>query len=660
MSAPLATNDRSISVRPEPLARCILPATAIVLAGCLVFSPAFNGGWIWDDHMYVAENPALRSIGGLKSIWFAPQGVNYFPLTFTVQWIQWHLWGGSTFGYHLTNVALHIVTGLLFWRLLLKLRGKPTGPARSRNRFGAEWLGGMLFVVHPLAVESVAWISELKNALSLPLLLSAMIAYVEWDERKRFYGWSVILFVAAMLSKSTVAMFPCVLLLYAWWKRGRLALADAVRSLPFFAVSAVLGRITLYFEHHRAIEAAGASADGLAARVAGAGTALAFYFGKSLVPVGTQLSYPRWPIDTASPWPYLPWLVLVGAFGLMWAKRERWGRNAAFGIGSFVLNLIPVLGLIPMAYMRISRVADHFAYPSLLGVTGLAALGCGELMARLQPIASRCAAAGVAAVCLLMAMEGRRHAAAFVDEQTYWSTVLAQNPSSWLAENHLGSILLRQGPPEQAIARFEQALRLNADYVEAHNNLGLALANVGKLSEAVAHYRQALRLRPDYAEANANLGTALTKLGDWEGAAAEYRAALRTEPRMPGLHSDLGNVLMHANQTEAAVDQYYEELRIEPDNPAAQNNLGLALNRLGRLSEAMEHYRAALRLKPEYPQALTNLGNALFKSGRRLEAIGQYKEALRIAPEYAPALENLRYALRFTTPDEMSGFRSVK
>ena len=211
-----------------------LQVAIVALAAWWVALPSLRGTWLWDDDTYVTDNAALRSPGGLWRIWFDPPGVNYFPVTFTAQWLQWHWWGNDPLGYHCTNVALHLVSCFLIWRLLQKL-----GLRRA-------WLGGLLFAVHPVTVESVGWISELKNTLSLPPLLLAMIAYVDFDAGKRSrYSAALFWFVVAMLCKSTVVMFPFVLLLYAWWRRGRLQPADFRAGAAFFAVALILGLVSV-------------------------------------------------------------------------------------------------------------------------------------------------------------------------------------------------------------------------------------------------------------------------------------------------------------------------------------------------------------------------------------------------------------------------------
>jgi hypothetical protein len=412
-------------------ARFAIPAALIVLAGCLVYWPSIRGGWIWDDAEEVAQNPVLRDSDGLEKIWFAPAGTDYFPLKTTVQWLEWRAWGDDPAGYHAVGIALHLLSAFLFWRLL--------------RRLGLRWAwaGGLLFAVHPLAVESVAWIAELKNTLSLPFLLLAMLAYVEFSDRsdgaiqpgaatrtqgrdgrparplsapgsagaRPYYLLSLVLFLLAMLSKSSVVMFPVVILLYCWWKRGRIGRADLAGAAPFFAVSLGLGFVTVWFQHHRAIVAGHRLAGSLLSRLAGAGLSLGFYLGKCLWPTGLLPIYPRWEIDPVTPLDFAPWLAMAAIFACLWSRRDAWGRHAIFGLGFFAVNLLPVTGLVAMSYLRISRVADHFAYVPLLGILGLAVAGADRLTSADRPLVPDwLMKSGIAAVALALAWQAHGYA----------------------------------------------------------------------------------------------------------------------------------------------------------------------------------------------------------------------------------------------------------
>ena len=552
-------------------------AAALAAAVAVIYFPTLHGAWIWDDYQYVAQNWALRSVAGLRSIWFAPDGVNYFPVTFTVQWLQWHLWGDAVAGYHVTNVALHLLNGLLLWRILVRLGA------------GLPGLVALLFAVHPLAVESVAWISELKNVLSLTFLFASALAYLRFeraaDPLRIWYLFSWGFFVLAMLSKSTVAPFPVVLALHAWCGARRISGRCVLVLLPFFAVALTLGVVTIWFEHHRAMaaEIANAAALPLFSRIAGAGLALAFYLEKALLPVGLLPSYPQWRLESLTPWLFVPWPVAAAIFCFL----ARWSRGAAFGWGYFVLMLAPTLGLVPMAYLRISWVADHFAYAALPGLLAVIGGGLAVALRRVPASLRWLGFSGAVAIGLALVAESRSYARVYRNEETLWTTVLARNPQSWLAHNQLGGVWLRQGKLDEATLEFAAATRINPGYVEGRNNLGVALEHAGRLSEAIEQFQDALQLRPDYRPALANLAGAHLLMGD---------SALRQ-----GLDFN-------------AVEEYRAALAVQPDDAAVENHLGVALVHLGRTAEAVEHYRRALHLRPNYPEARINLGNALRKS----------------------------------------------
>jgi protein O-mannosyl-transferase len=636
----------------------LLQAAAIILAGTWVYAPALRGDWLWDDVVEVSRNPVLREpAGAIGRIWFAPAGADYFPLKTTVQWAEWHLWGDHRLGYHLTSLALHLLSALLFWRLLRRLCALGGGPSGALG----PWLGGLIFALHPLAVESVAWISELKNTLSLPPLLLAMICHVAGDAqppgsaRSRGFLLSLAWFVVAMLCKSSVVMFPVVLLLYAWWRRGRIDRADLRTSAPFFAISLGLGLVTLWFQHHRAIGEAGLAIGGWPSRVAGAGLATLFYLGKFLWPRNLLLIYPRWPLTPPSPAQFVPWVAIAATVGWLWAGRERGAtpgrkRTVLFGLGCFGVNLVPVLGLVPMAYLRLSWVADHFAYVPMLGLIGLTAAGAGLAAERVRsrPELGRPGAVLLAGLLALLAFAARGHASAFRDEATLWDHTLQGNPDSWTAHNDLGLVLAAQGRLAEAERHYREALRLKPDFANAHNNLGLALGATGRTAEAIAQYHEALQVQPDYAEAHSNLGIALVATGRTTEAIAQYQEALRIRSDYAQAHNNLGVALRGLGQTAEAVAQFEQAVQGQPDFADAHNNLGLALHETGRTAEAVAQFEAAVRARPDFGEAHENLGLALHETGRIPEAIAQYEEALRLNPGDARAHNNLGVALRAT------------
>ena len=617
-----------------------LRAAAVVLAAAWVYAPAIHGRWIWDDTQEVPANPAVRDPKGLASIWLAPAGPDYFPLKTTVQWAEWRLWGDAVEGYHLANIALHALSALLLWRLLGKLGVR------------TAWFGGLVFAVHPVAVESVAWISELKNTLSLPPLLLAMSACVDHDRDRRpsDLALAVVCFAAAMLCKSSAAMLPFVLLLYAWWRRGRVGPRDLMAAAPFFAVSIGLGALTLWFQEHRAIVGQDLGIGGLWFRCAAAGRTLAFYLWKFILPVPLMPVYPRWGA-ASPPALLLPWLALAALAAWMWRNRAGWGRHALLGAGFIALNLAPVLGLVPMAYLRISWVADHLAYIALAGAAGLSAAGLDLWLGsrRWAPAAWPVAALAAAA----LAVGSRSYAGVFRDDETFWAYAAARNPGAWIAHGNLGLDLYGRGLVPEAIAHYREALRLKPDYDAAHVNLGNALARSGGDPEAEAEFREALRIRPDNTDARTDLGNLALAAGRYGEAVAQYTEVLRLRPGDPDAsrscaeaHYRSANALANAGRVREAEPEYAEALRLWPGFAQARANLGLALATEGRPAEAVAELEQAVRLKPGYAEAHAYLGLALAGEGRLEEAIGEYEEAIRLSPGAADVHYNLALALR--------------
>ena len=563
----------------------------IVAAGAWIYSPAWRGDWVWDDHMLLADNTDLRSPGGLANIWFSSPSTDYWPLTWTLLWIEWHLWGANPLGYHLTSLALHISSGLLIWRLFHRLG----------LRWG--WLGGFLFVVHPLAVESVAWISEIKNTLSLPFFLLSLDAWLDAEEGKPSgYLRSVLFYLAAMLAKTSTVMLPAVLLLYGWWKRGHVTRQEVVRTIPYALIALVLGLLTIYFQNHgHARDNNPVELGGIVSRLIGAGTALCFYLGQFILPMEVLPIYPRWSLEAPSLLHVLTLPVLVGLLVCLWAQRKGWGRHLILGFGFFMITLLPVLGLVKMEYLNISWVADHLVYLPMIGLIGLTVTGLDPL---LQP--SRFQPWSLGIIVLVMGLfiwKSHVYAGQFSDEKTLWTYTLPRNPQAWLAHNNLGTLLLREGQVDAAIEQFEEALKIAPHYAEAHYDLGNALKKSGRMSEAIEQYQRALAIDSAYAEAHNNLADTFLQTGD----------------------------------SSRAFDQFQQAIQSNPDYAEAHYNWGVALIQAGHLPEAIVHFRQAIQIDPDYIEAHFNLGAALYQTGHTPESIQQFQEVLRLKPDFTQA-----------------------
>jgi tetratricopeptide (TPR) repeat protein len=627
--------------------------------GLWVFSPAWTGGWIWDDTAEILRNEPIRSSWrAIAGMWTAPAGADYLPLKETVQWIEWHLWGDAPVGYHLVSVSLHLLSALLFWRLLVRL-GVPFA-----------WTAALFFAVHPMVVESVAWISELKNALSLPFLLVSALAYAAFDERrdrpngawKGAYALSLLAFLASLLAKGSGVMFPLVMLVYGWFRHGRITRRAILAAVPFAAMSAAVGVATIWFQENRAISGVMAPVGGLGERLAIAGHALVFYFVKAIIPWPIGPVYPGWKAGgsfVADAW---PWLAIAAVAAVLWNRRVTWGRGPILASGWFVLNLVPVLGFIPMSFARLSPVSDHFAYIALLGVVGGLAGGLGSLTQALGQKTPRLALASAAALTLgVFAWESHGLSADYRDDRTFWTFASRQNPEAWAPRNNLGLIDLADGRLPEAAAQFEAVLRSGEQQAEVHNNLGVAYTRLGRYDEAAARFEAALRLQPGYPVAEANLGNVLAQTRQYDQAVVHYRRSLELKPDMADVHTRLGTAYLLTDHANEAAAEFAEAIRLDPNAAEPRYRLATLLANAGRLSEAITRFQETVAIDPARADAYAGLGLALTLSQRAQEALEPLRRAVALQPRSAEARAYLGLALfrLGRIPEAIEAYRSA-
>jgi protein O-mannosyl-transferase len=438
---------------------------AILLATAICYLPAYRSGFVWDDKTLLTENPRVQAADGVMRIWRGTEDPDYFPLTYSSLWLEWRLWGMNPAGYHATNVLLHALAAVLLWRLLLRLR------------VPGAWWASMLFALHPVCVESVAWISERKNTLSLVLYLLALIAYLRSERgERRWYAVSIAAFALALLSKPSVVMLPVVLLLCAWWQRDRITRADLWRSLPFFGLSGAISFLTIWIVNHRAYGIASIAMGGPLDRLAQAGRAVWFYLYKAVAPVHLAAVYARWQTRAADVSAWIPLLALAFCFAVLWHYRKTWGRAPLFALAYFVISLVPVLGFFRMSYLEIASVADHFQYVAIAAVPALLA---GVLMRGPSAPAPRVrwlrASVALAVVVLLGGLSWQQ-AHIFTDEETLWRATLAANPGAWLAHSNYAAVLARQGSAADAVEHYREALRIEPNARDALSGLAFLLA----------------------------------------------------------------------------------------------------------------------------------------------------------------------------------------
>ena len=605
----------------------------IILLTFVAYIPALRGRFIWDDDELVVDNNLIKAPDGLYRFWCTTQPPDYWPLTSTTWWMEWRLWGKNPLGYHVVNVILHALSAVLWWRALARLK------------IPAAWVAAAVFAVHPVNVESVAWIAERKNTLSMLFYVLTLLGYLRFEDtgRRRWYWLAVWTFALALLSKTSVVPLPVALLLCAWWRRRKVDRTDLRRLLPFFVLSVATGFVTVWFQSRNGM-AQEILHRSLAMRVAGAGWACWFYLWKALVPIHLMTIYPQWRVDMSSPLTYLPGLIVLGCLGIFWRCRQGWGRPLLFASGYFLAMLFPVLGFINMSFLALSPVGDRFLYFSLIGVIApICAAGAQMCRARQGAFRGTIQIAAAVVVILLASLTWRQNHI-YQDPETLWSVALERNPKSWVTHNGLGSAL-QQRNPSDAIPYYEQALRLKPNYADAHNNLGNALLELGRVPEAVVHFEKALRVAPNSARIHFNMGGALIRQGKRSEAIGQWEEALRINPDYAEAHNNLAAALMQTGKLPEAMEHFKQTLRINPDYAEAHNNLAAALMQTGRLSEAMKHFEQALRIDPKYAEAHYNLGVALEQTGKIEDAIRHYEQALRINPDYAQARKNLGNAL---------------
>jgi tetratricopeptide (TPR) repeat protein len=611
---PVVSKSPPVVERPGPIPIGAWGFGALVfLVTAVAYLPSLSGDFIWNDIDYVTS-PALRSFHGLVRIW-AEIGATqqYYPLLHSAFWIQHRLFGDDTLGYHVVTLLLHAASAVLFALVLRHLiDGGTSIPKGVPQRYrGAEWLAAALFALHPAHVESVAWISEQKNTLSLVFYLTSALAYVRYDEgrRPRAYFLAFVLFALSLLCKTVTATLPAALLVAFWWERGRIEWRRDVRPLiPWFALGVVSGLFTSWVERTY-VGAQGAEFNlPLVGRVLVAGRATWFYAATLAWPLNLNFIYPRWVADAGVWWQWLfPFGVLaVGV--ILWALRRRTrGPLAAYLF--FVGSLFPALGLVNLYGARYSWVWDHWQYLPDLGLVALAGVGITACWRSLEP---RLQWLGPSVVSLLVVLLGAltwSHCAMFHDNETLYLTTIQRNPGSWMA----------------------------------HNNLGLAWSKIpGRLDEAIAQYQEALRLKSDIAETHTNLGSAWSKVPERrDDAIAQFREALRLDPNYADAHFYLANALVETGQIPEAIQHYEAALRSDPHLAEASNNLGMILCRIGQPQDGIRRIEDAIRMQPDFVQAHFARGAALLQTGRRDEAISEFQRVLQLRPDFPPAIRML-------------------
>jgi len=569
-----------------------MPGVALFLLAVVIYFPSLGGGFLWDDNTSVTESEIVRNPGGWWQAWFSPppSHPDYFPLTTDVFWLQWRLWGDHPFGYRLVNLLLHGGCAVLLWRLLREMA------------LPAAWAAAAWVAVHPVNVESVAWIAELKNVLCLACALPAVQYFVRWTrtDSPRDYRISLACHGAALAAKASVVALPLVLVAFLFWRGPRPGKREALAIAPFLLLSLVFGLLVMHFQHQRAMGDWEILMPGLLSRIGGAASAWWFYAGKALWPLNLATIYPRWAIDPPQSWQLLLAVATLAALVILWRLPSQPARAAAFGLSAYSLLLAPALGLIKMSFMRHGLVADHFQHLALPALGSTLVCGGAALMAA-RPLLWRRVALGLFGVSALLFFGlSWQRALLHANQEALWEDALTKNPQSPAPHVNLGSIHAGRGAFPAAENHFREAIRLGPEDARTLTNLGLTFADRGRYEEAAPWFRKAVALsgRAAYPPAHLNLARALVQLNQQEEGIRVLAQAADRFPDNLLINSAAGASLVLAGKPAEALPCLERSERLDPRGAATKFYLAAAFQALGRNREAAEKRAEAIRLDP--------------------------------------------------------------
>jgi len=629
----------------------------VLVVAFVTFLPCLRAGFVYDDRENVVENHAYRGLGGAQLEWMFTtfHMGHYQPLSWISLGLDYLIWGLNPLGYHLTNVLLHAVNSVLVMLLAARLLRQNPASKVSRGVVAGATLAALVFAVHPLRVESVAWVTERRDVLSSFFLLSCVLAYLRAhqnppDASRRRWQFAVLgLYALSLLSRAMGATLPIILLLLDWYPLRRFGHRPAsprtegsravlLEKIPFFALAA--GAAVLAPIAQREVGATISLTDhGFVERLAQACYGLVFYVVHSVAPIGLS---PIYVLDL----PLNPWRAkyVLSALGLAsvlmgWLVIRRGRPWLCAALSAYVILLLPVLGFFQSGRQE---VADRYSY--LPSIVWSIVIGAG--LARLWEDRARRTSATIAAGAAILAVAGlatltARQCKVWQSDLALWRHAVQRGEANFISRYSLGCVLAQGGDEQAAIEQFQAALVLNPAHVKSLYNLGNALSVTDRREEAVETYRRAIEIEPANGRVCYELGRVLGELGRSDKAAAAYREAIRLLPDDPRPRVNLGIILASWGEAERAMALYREAIAVRPDQKDAHYNLGNSLAGLGRFQEAESEYRRAIESHPGFADARVNLGVVLLRQGRAEEARRQFEAALRIDPAHAKSRANL-------------------
>jgi Tfp pilus assembly protein PilF len=589
--------NKKIGIKPQAGWRLIGGAGLLLVVVCLAYFPAYRGGFYADDEGLLVRNERLHTPGGLGEMWSDLHGTDglYYPLTFSTYWVEYQLWGLNPLGYHIDNILLHAINAILLWVVF------------RRFRLPGAWFAAAVFALHPVHVESVAWVTERRNTLSTLFYLLSLLAYLNFrpltgarsktegravESRRAWlmYAASLLFFLAALLSKTFTLTLPAAILLLVWWKRGRLLWGDVRPLLPFFALGLAVSLLTVGLE--KSLVQAGGPGWGsysILDRTLIAARAVWFYLGTVLFPVGLSFHYPQWVIDARVWWQHLYVAAGIALIVVLFALRRRIGRGPVTALLFFVGTLVPVLGFINYFYMMYAFVADRFLYLPSLSIIALVAAGCTIGVKRLGPGVTRAAPAICVIVLAVLGAAVWQRSEAYKTPETLYRDVLVKYPDSWLGHHSLGCVLGATSRPQEAVPHFETAIRLNPNFPAIRGYLGVVYSQLGRFDDAIPMYTEALKQNPNDEVIRTNLGFTYVNLGEFEKGIKEYEKALQINPEYAPALKNLTQIVLYRIDSLFKAGQAEDAREFASEARALAVGLG-AQPLVGQIDERVRRY----------------------------------------------------------------------
>jgi protein O-mannosyl-transferase len=620
------TQRRGLGIFKDPLL-CI----GLIAITIISYLPIFSAGFIWDDEGHVPR-PDMVNGEGLKQIWLNwTYTQQYYPVLNSFFWLQYQCFKYTPLGYHSVNLVLHILIALL---LVIAVKKLLAGRVSEESASLTAWLSAVLFAIHPVGVETVAWISEQKNTLSTVFYLVALIVFFQFQKKRSLglYVSATCLFILAILSKSVTVTLPISILLISLWRDGyRNIKHDLLALLPWIVVGCTVGLGTAWLETHHVGAQGSAFELNFLERFILAGRIIWFYVAKLLWPSELMFIYPRWHID------YSQWygiaLVSVLLITLIYYRNRI--PSIVLCVFGFGVSLFPALGFFNVYPFVFSYVADHFQYLASLWLFVLCA---GFITACYSKLKINLRIFGYLFFVLLLSFLGWKtyaYSKTFSNLDILYKSTLAKNPEAWLAHDNLGVELAKAGKITEAIEQYQLAIKYNPNYAHSHNNLANAYAKLGMWENAEKEYSKALEIDSSFYETELNWGNSLADRQLYDLAITHYVRALKIHPSDAQIEYHLGSAYANLGNFIVAIEHFKAAIKYNPEFAEPEANLGLALVFIHQENLAWEHFDRAVKLNSYYPEAHGYWGAALAQIGRFSEALSQYKEALKINPNSA-------------------------